>query len=65
VPDSNDLLGNPMTDAEQKLVSAYRTLESLQEEELPPNARANVAEALAALWQAVNNLALIDDRPSG
>lgn len=62
--DSSDLLGNAMTDAEQKLVSAYRMLESLQDEELSPSARANVAEAIAALWQAVNNLALIDDRPS-
>ena len=61
--DSTDLLGNAMTEAEQKLLSAYRTLESLQDEDLSPSARANVAEALSALWQVVNNLALLDDRP--
>lgn len=61
--DPTDVLGNAMTEAEQKLLGAYRVLESLRGEDLAPCARANVAEALAALWQAVNDLALIDDRP--
>lgn len=59
-----DLSGNPLTGSEQKLMSAYRTLEALLEEELSPSARASVAEALASLWQAVNNLALSDERPT-
>ena len=63
--DSIDLLGNELTDAEQKLMASYRALEELQQEDLSPTARANVAEALSSLWQAVNNLALTDDRPTG
>lgn len=61
--ESTDILGTPLTDAEQKLMAAYRTLEALAQEELAPTARANVAEALAALWQVVNNLGLTLDRP--
>ena len=63
--DSKDLVGAELTDAEKQLMSAYRTLEALQESDLSPTARANVAEALSSLWQAVNNLALTDDRPEG
>jgi hypothetical protein len=63
VSDAKDLVGSPLTGAEQKLLSAYRTLEALLEEDLAPSARAAVAEALASLWQALNNLALSDDRP--
>ncbi len=60
---TTDVLGTPLTDVESKLLSAYAALEALLEEELPPSARANVAEALATLWQAVNSLALTDARP--
>ena len=59
----SDLLGTPLTEAEQSLLAAYRTLEALRGEDLPPSARANVEEALSALWQAINALALTDDRP--
>ena len=59
-----DLLGNPLTGAEARLLSAYDTLKALLEEDLAPSARANVAEAVASLWQALNGLALTDDRPS-
>jgi len=48
--DGTDILGAPLTDAEQKLLSAYRTLEALLQEDLSPTARAGVAEALASLW---------------
>ena len=61
--DGTDILGAPLTDAEQKLLSAYRTLEALLQEDLSPTARAGVAEALASLWQVVNNLGLTSDRP--
>ena len=63
--DANDILGNPMTDAEQKILAAYRTLEGLQgEADLAPTAAAGIAEATACLWQVVNNLGLTDDRPT-
>lgn len=61
--ESKDILGNPLTDAEQQLLAAYRTLEGLLGEDLSPTAHASVAEAAASLWQAVNNLGLTDDRP--
>jgi len=56
-------MGTPLTAAERKLLSVYEALEALLQEDLPPSARANVAEALATLWQAVNDLALTDARP--
>lgn len=61
--DGNDILGNPLTDSEQKLLAAYRTLEGLLDEDMSPTASAGVREATAALWQVVNNLGLTDDRP--
>jgi hypothetical protein len=61
---ANDLLGRPMTDEEQRLLAAYRELGAIAAlGSLPACARANVLEALAALWQAVNDLALTDERP--
>lgn len=62
--DATDLVGEALTDTEQKLMAAYRTLEGLLETDLSPCARAGVAEALSSLWQAVNDLALTDDRPT-
>jgi hypothetical protein len=61
---ATDLLGNPLTDGERRLLAIYEQLVALREEDdLAPAVRANVAEALAALWQAVNDLALTHDRP--
>lgn len=63
--DAKDVLGNPMTEAEQDLMGAYeRLLSLLSREDLPPSAESNVKEAIACLWQAVNDLALVDDRPA-
>jgi hypothetical protein len=62
--ENTDILGTPLTDAEQRLMAAYRTLEALATEDLSPTANANIAEALASLWQVVNNLGLTSDRPS-
>lgn len=62
--DANDILGKALTDSEQKLLAAYRTLEGLLDEELAPTAAAGVREATASLWQVVNNLGLMGDRPS-
>ncbi len=58
-----DLLGTDLTQAESKLLEAYDVLTSLLNEDLSPTAEANVKEAIASLWQALNNLALTDDRP--
>lgn len=60
---TTDVLGTPLTDAEQKLLSAYDTLAALMDEDLSPAAAAGVAEAVASLWQVLNDLALTDDRP--
>ncbi|MHC5011418.1 MAG: hypothetical protein ACYTG6_10770 [Planctomycetota bacterium] len=60
---ASDVMGNEMTAAEERLLAAYEQLKALLEEDLSPSANANVREAVAALWQAVNNLALTDDRP--
>jgi hypothetical protein len=59
-----DTLGTPLTEAEQALMVAYRGLRALVDrKDLAPSALYNAKEALASLWQAVNNLALIDERP--
>jgi hypothetical protein len=60
-----DLLGRAMTTTEQELLGAYRQVLALleREDELSPTEAANVKEAVSSLWQAVNNLALTDERP--
>lgn len=58
-----DLLGREMTEAEARLLETYERLKALLELELTPIMEAAVKEATASLWQAVNALALTDDRP--
>jgi hypothetical protein len=58
-----DLLGKPLTAVEKRLLAAYDSLEALLALDLPPTAAANVREAVAALWQAVHNLLITDERP--
>ena len=58
-----DLLGRPLTESERRLLETYEQLKALLALDLPPTAAANVREAVAALWQAVHNLLLTDDRP--
>jgi hypothetical protein len=59
-----DLVGRTLTPAERQIVAAYRALlRVLHEPDLPPCATANVKEAVAAMWQVVNDLALRPDRP--
>jgi hypothetical protein len=60
---ARDLLGRPLTVAEQRVLAAYEGLKALLQEDLPPCAAANVKEAIATLWQVVNDLALTSDRP--
>jgi hypothetical protein len=62
--DAKDLLGHETTAAERRLLEAYRALLALLAEPgLPPCAVANLKEAAAAMWQVVNDLALVDERP--
>jgi hypothetical protein len=53
-----DLLGDELTESEQRLVDVYEDLKRLCEDDLPPVAAANVRAALALVHQAVNGLAL-------
>jgi len=54
-----DLLGNPLTAQEQELLNVYQALKNLAaQSDLPPCAARNVRKALAALWQATNDLDL-------
>jgi Family of unknown function (DUF6052) len=55
---SADLLGNELSAAEQRLLDVYNELKALCEEDLPPNAHANVRAALALMHNVVNGLAL-------
>ena len=55
---SQDLLGNEMTAAEERLVSVYEELKALCAEDLPPVAAANTRAALALVHQVVNGLGL-------
>jgi hypothetical protein len=59
-----DLLGRDMTPTEKTLLGAHRALlRVLHEPDLAPCVAANVREASAALWQAVNDLGLRLERP--
>ena len=54
-----DLLGKPLSEQEQELLNVYEVLKKLAaRDDLPPCAAHNVRKALAALWQATNDLDL-------
>jgi hypothetical protein len=53
-----DLLGDELTESEQRLLDVYEDLKRLGEDDLPPVAAANVRAGLALIHQAVNGLAL-------
>jgi Family of unknown function (DUF6052) len=53
-----DLLGDELTESEQRLLDVYEDLKRLCEDDLPPVAAANVRAGLALIHQAVNGLAL-------
>jgi hypothetical protein len=53
-----DLLGEPMTASEERLLAVYEELKALCREDLPPIAHANVRAALALMHNVVNGLAL-------
>jgi hypothetical protein len=55
---SQDLLGNELTNSEQRLLAVYEELKALCDEDLPPVAATNVRAALALMHNVVNGLAL-------
>ncbi len=53
------LLGEPLTELEQRIKSVYDELKSLAaRDDAPPCVAANIKQALAALWVAVNDLGI-------
>lgn len=57
-----DLLGNDVTPAEAELLDLYGRLQALlASDDLAPCTQANVRAALAALGNAVNDLALVHE----
>ena len=56
---NTDLLGKPTTEVEGQVLDVYQALKALAaRDDLPPCAARNVRKALAALWQATNDLDL-------
>jgi hypothetical protein len=56
---NTDVLGKPISEQEQALLDVYQALKRLAvQEDLPPCAARNVRKALAAMWQATNDLDL-------
>ena len=55
---SQDLLGNEMTETEERLLAVYEEMKALCEQDLPPVAASNVRAALALMHNVVNGLAL-------
>jgi hypothetical protein len=55
---ARDLLGNELTNSEERLLAVYEELKALCAEDLPPAAAANVRAALALMHNVVNGLAL-------
>jgi hypothetical protein len=54
-----DVLGTALSEDERELLAVYEALKRLAaNDELPPCAARNVRKALAAMWQATNDLDL-------
>ncbi|HVG95150.1 MAG TPA: hypothetical protein VND21_11935, partial [Planctomycetota bacterium] len=59
-----DTLGRDVTPVEQRLVDAYTAIaDLLKTPGLAPTTEANLKEAAAALFVAMNELALVAERP--
>lgn len=55
----SDIFGKPISQQETALLEVYQALKKLAaQEDLPPCAARNVRKALAAMWQATNDLDL-------
>ena len=62
--DAKDLLGRPLTADERELLDLYgRTRALSARTDLPPVASANVKQAMVLLWNACNDLAIVDEEP--
>ena len=58
-----DLLGNDTTEMERELLRIYGGLKTLlRRDDLPPCVVSNARHALAALYQAVNDLDLVHEQ---
>jgi hypothetical protein len=57
-PPTHDLLGEELTASETRLLAVYDELKSLCDEDLAPNAHANVRASLALMHNVVNGLVL-------
>ncbi len=56
---NTDLVGKPLTEQEQELLSVYDALKKLAaQKDLSPCVARNVRQALASMWQATNDLDL-------
>jgi hypothetical protein len=56
---NTDLLSKPLSADEQEILDAYEALKRLAaRDDLPPCASRNIRQALAAMWQATNDLGL-------
>ncbi|WP_375400064.1 hypothetical protein [uncultured Amnibacterium sp.] len=56
---TTDLIGNPLSPQEERLIEVYESLKSLvQDEALAPGTRSNLLAALAATGVAVTGLGL-------
>lgn len=54
-----DLLGQPLTEQEQELLTIYEALKKLAaRDDLMPCVARNARKALASMWQATNDLNL-------
>jgi hypothetical protein len=59
-----DLLGKVLDKDERELLDLYERLKALSaRSDLPPVMTANVKQALVLIWNACNDLALIDEEP--
>ena len=59
VTTETDMLGTALSEDERELLAAYEALKRLAtNDDLPPCAARNVKKALAAMWQATNDLDL-------
>ena len=59
-----DLLGRPLTKDDLELLDLYARLKTLsQRTDVPPVVTANVKQAMVMLWNACNDLALLNEEP--
>ena len=61
---AKDLLGKPLSRDDRELLDLYGRLVAISKrDDLPPVVTANCKQAMVMLWNACNDLALIDEEP--